>query len=276
MSKKILGLVVSVALLMVVLSGCFLLPQIDTFTPLVTIVSPAPSQTITVPTSTSSTNVTVTATVLAHSPIQSVQISLVQNGQNYGTFNMSGAFGQNTGSFSYTFTNLPVGSYYLTVTAQSQAKTPGSASQKFSIVSAQPVTPPSTKYAAPVVSLVNTIPNYSASATKGYYVFNLPVKFWATVTNTNNVGQLNIWANVTGPQNYSIPTVTSTNTTYNFVGNFTPTSTGTYTITVYANVTVGASTTKTTSQSVVIKCLYPLPTVTKIATPKDRLIMAST
>ncbi|MGC9212237.1 MAG: Ig-like domain-containing protein, partial [Athalassotoga sp.] len=264
MSKKILGLVVSVALLMVVLSGCFLLPQIDTFTPLVTIVSPAPSQTITVPTSTSSTNVTVTATVLAHSPIQSVQISLVQNGQNYGTFNMSGAFGQNTGSFSYTFTNLPVGSYYLTVTAQSQAKTPGSASQKFSIVSAQPVTPPSTKYAAPVVSLINVAPNYQGK----YYVAQAPITFSATVTNPNKVGQLAVWASVNGqtiqPNSNSNP--------YTFT--WTPSATGTYTLSVNATVTIGASTVSG-SNSVVVKVPFINPSANVTGIP-SRLVMAST
>ncbi|BBJ27749.1 beta strand repeat-containing protein [Athalassotoga saccharophila] len=264
MSKKILGLVVSVALLMVVLSGCFLLPQIDTFTPLVTIVSPAPSQTITVPTSTSSTNVTVTATVLAHSPIQSVQVSLVQNGQNYGTFNMSGAFGQNTGSFSYTFTNLPVGSYYLTVTAQSGAKTPGSASQKFTIASAQPVTPPSTKYAAPVVSLINVAPNYQGK----YYVAQSPITFSATVTNPNKVGQVAVWASVNGQ------TIQPNNNANPYTFTWTPSSTGTYTLYVNATVTIGASTVSG-SNSVVIKVPYISPAVNSVNTP-SRLVMATT
>ncbi len=114
MSKKILGLVVSVALLMVVLSGCFLLPQIDTFTPVIKVISPTANQTITVPTSTSSTNVTATASVVAHSPLQSVVVSLSKGGQVLvGNTPANGTLGQNTGVFSYTFTGLTPGTYTL-------------------------------------------------------------------------------------------------------------------------------------------------------------------
>ncbi|MCL4407052.1 MAG: hypothetical protein M1542_04705 [Thermotogae bacterium] len=266
MSKKILGLVVSVALLMVVLSGCFLLPQIDTFTPVIKVISPTANQTIIVPTSTSSTNVTVTASVVAHSPLQSVVVSLSKGSQVLvNNTPANGNLGQNTGVFNYTFTSLTPGTYSVQFQAYSSAKNPGTGGVSFTIASSQSVTPPSTKYSAPVVSLINVAPNYQGK----YYVANAPITFSATVTNPNNVGQLAVWASVTGqtiqPNNSSNP--------YKFT--WTPSATGTYTLYVNATVTIGASTVSG-SNSVVIKVPYVSPTVTSGPATPSRLVMATT
>uniref|UniRef100_UPI003D00833A hypothetical protein n=1 Tax=Athalassotoga sp. TaxID=2022597 RepID=UPI003D00833A len=150
MSKKILGLVVSVALLMVVLSGCFLLPQIDTNMPIVVINSPAYNQVFTVPTQQSTTSVVSNVTVYASSAIRSVQISLLMNGQPVVAVNANGPYGQNNGSFSYTFKNLSVGSYKLSAQAYSQCKTPSNLMYtQFTITSTQTTPSTTSKYAAP-------------------------------------------------------------------------------------------------------------------------------
>ncbi|MGC9217860.1 MAG: Ig-like domain-containing protein, partial [Athalassotoga sp.] len=265
MSKKILGLVVSVALLMVVLSGCFLLPQIDTFTPVIKVISPAANQTITVPTSTSSTNVTVTASVVAHSPLQSVVVSLSKGSQVLvNNTPANGNLGQNTGVFNYTFTSLTPGTYSVQFQAYSSAKNPGTGGVSFTVTSSQPVTPPSTKYSAPVVSLINVAPNYQGK----YYVANSPVTFSATVTNPNNVGQLAVLASVNDQ------TIQPNNSSNPYTFTWTPSATGTYTLYVKATVTIGASTVSG-SNSVVIKVPYVNPSANVTGSP-SRLVMAST
>jgi hypothetical protein len=194
-----------------------------------------------------------------------VVVTLSQNNQPYATVNASGPFGQTSGQFTYTFTSLPVGSYYVQVSAQSAAKNPGSASQKFTVASAQAVTPPSTKYAKPGVGLVNVAPNYMGK----YYVANSPITFSATVTNPNGVGQLAVTASVLGQ------TLTPVSNSNPYTFTWTPSATGTYTLYVNATVTIGASTVSN-SNSVVISVPTVLPSVTTGPTIPSRLVMTTT
>jgi hypothetical protein len=234
--------------------------------PVVVINSPTYGQVFTVPTQQSTTSVTANITVYASSGIQSVPVSIVQNGQTLTTVNANGPYGQNTGNFTWTFKNLSVGTYTLTAQAYSQCKTPSNLmSTKFTITSTQVVTPPSTKYKAPGVSLINVAPNYQGK----YYVANSPITFSATVNNPNGVGQLAVSASVNGQ------TIQPNNSSNPYTFTWTPSATGTYTLYVNATVTIGASTVSG-SNSVVISVPAVLPSVTMGPTIPSRLVMAST
>ncbi|NIA10936.1 MAG: hypothetical protein GWP10_14710, partial [Nitrospiraceae bacterium] len=230
MGKKVVGLVLSVALLMVVLSGCFLLPKPDTMPPVVTVTSPANGGSFEVLPN-ASRNVTVEASVTAHSPIQSVTFALTS--ENFSqTVSASGPIGQTSGTFTYKFTGLTTGKYFLSVEAYSSARHPGRASSVFGITA-------TTVYENPVVGNIALTPNYQGK----HYVTNDPITFGATVANPNNTGSLNVAATVVNKTtNESMPLgpVSPTNGVYTFT--YTPTAAGTYTFAVNAVLTVDSKT----------------------------------
>ncbi len=248
MGKKVIGLAVTVALLTVVLSGCFLLPKPDTMPPTVTIISPQNGTNIVVTDGTA--NITVKASVTAHSPIQYVTFTLTSNSEQY-RGQGKGNYGETSGVFSYTFTNLKPGTYSLSVEAYSKAKYPGYANGTFTIGVAMK---------NPVIGDIMVKPNYS----NGYFVTSIPITFWATVTNPNNTGTLNVTATVNGN---AAQEVSSNNGVYTFT--YIPTVTGNAQIVITA--TVG---TNTTQKSKTIE-IYEKPAVTITKLPADYSVAIS-
>ncbi len=248
MGKKVIGLALSVALLMVVLSGCFLLPKPDTVPPTVVITSPTNGMNFEIlPGGTK--NVTVEASVTAHSPIQSVVFTLTSASLSQ-TVSAHGPIGQTSGTFTYTFENLTTGKYSLSVEAYSSARFPGRASSKFDITATK-------VYQNPVVGDITLTPNY-----QGHYVTNSPITFSATVTNPNNTGSLNVTATVNGNP---ASLVSSNNGVYTFT--YTPTTAGTYTFAINAVLTIDSKT--YTGSNSKVEQVYEKPAVSNLQSPKD-------
>ena len=221
MGKKVIGLAVTVALLMVVLSGCFLLPKPDTVPPTVSVVFPQNNGNIVV--TSESTSITVKASVTAHSPIQSVTFTLSSAQYPQLVVDAQGKYGETSGVFTYTFTNLKPGTYTLTVKAYSSARFPGRATTMFNITTA---------VQNPIVGDITVGPNYH-----GHYVTKTPITFSAKVTNPNSNGTLNVTGTVGGE---AANLVSANNGIYTFT--YTPNQAGTYKFMITASLTVGTKT----------------------------------
>ncbi len=253
MSKKVVGLVLSVALLMVVLSGCFLLPKPDIMAPTVTILSPTNGAKITIPSGKMAT-VPVKVTVAASSPIGLVQVTLTSTSMPARTKTakaLSGGYGSLQGTFVATFTNLKSGDYNVNVEARSKCPYPVTQSSMFSITA-------TTVYENPVVGAITLTPNYQGK----YYVTGSPIQFSAQVTNPNSAGTPEVVATVSGK---AATKVSVNNGVYTFI--YTPTAAGTWTFAVSAVLTVDSKTysgSNSTTEHVYVK-----PAVSNLQGPED-------
>ncbi len=243
MGKKVIGLAVTVALLMVVLSGCFLLPKPDTTPPTVAIIAPQNGVNIVV--SNGKADVTVKASVVAHSPIQGVTFVLTSSNLSLKA-NGVGPYGQTSGTFVATFTDLEPGSYTVNVEARSEARVPGYSNARFEISQA---------LQAPVIGDITVKPNYEGA----HYVTNTPITFYATVTNPNNTGDLAVQATVNGNP---AKEVSSANGLYEF--SYTPVEAGNYVINITATLNGTLTSTKKTEVTV-----DNVPSVDIISCPDD-------
>ncbi|WP_036226443.1 hypothetical protein [Mesoaciditoga lauensis] len=253
MGKKVIGLAVTVALLMVVLSGCFLLPKPDTVPPTVSVVYPQNGGNIVV--TSGSANLTVKASVTAHSPIQSVTFTLTSSQYPQIVVDAQGDYGKTSGVFTYTFTNLKPGTYTLSVKAYSSARFPGRAVTTFSVAN---------QVKNPEIGSINLTPNYQGA----HFVTKAPINFSAMVTNPNNTGNLNVTATVNGE---AANFVSSNNGVYTFT--YTPNEAGSYKFEVTALLTVGTETyTNSTSTTIDV---YDMPEATITSSPEDYSVATS-
>ena len=217
MSKKVIGLAVTVALLMIVLSGCFLLPKPALPPQVVKVVMPANGQNIVVaPNETG--NVKVEAYIKAQSPIDAVYFSLYKDGAlSISQQSANGPYQTTEGTFTYTFTGLKAGSYTLNVQAYTKNPRPAVTNSSFEI---------SHSYLPPKISNLTVKSNYMDGK---HYVTGSPIQFSVEVTNPNNTGTPVVSAEVNGNP---AEEVSKSNNTWTF--KYTPNVAGSYTFGITA------------------------------------------